>query len=294
MQMYIFVYWPVRVDVWFLFINVFMHLICLLPFFFFCLISLYKLLFSRQGAYCWVRSHVFPFTYSCVLYEVEQTVWWWIILHVFLFTFCLKWDHSSSFWDVQYHFASHACLLVAFLLLAWPTECSTMFVCGHGSCCCRTLPILHFCWGKIYYHISAEFYNFTRLHIKEQNCRIKTFSHRLDFYCFYFNEAVEEIQQRKNKLKLAKFAFLLLAPCSRKASLKDKVFPSPSKAPIPKGKAQSPGGEEGAEASPSKVTKSWSFNEKNRGPKHAFRARGSTSRQNSEGEGASHHAVTSD
>ncbi|KAG7239823.1 hypothetical protein INR49_030534, partial [Caranx melampygus] len=69
---------------------------------------------------------------------------------------------------------------------------------------------------------------------------------------------------------------------SRKASLKDKVFPSPSKAPIPKGKAQSPGGEEGAEASPSKVTKSWSFNEKNRGPKHAFRARGSTSRQNSE------------
>ncbi|XP_071331560.1 potassium voltage-gated channel subfamily KQT member 2-like isoform X1 [Trachinotus anak] len=69
---------------------------------------------------------------------------------------------------------------------------------------------------------------------------------------------------------------------SRKASLKDKVFPSPSKAPIAKGKAQSPGAEEGAEASPSKVTKSWSFNEKNRGPKHAFRARGSTSRQNSE------------
>ncbi|XP_022613220.1 potassium voltage-gated channel subfamily KQT member 2-like [Seriola dumerili] len=69
---------------------------------------------------------------------------------------------------------------------------------------------------------------------------------------------------------------------SRKASLKDKVFPSPSKAPIAKGKVQSPGPEEGAEASPSKVTKSWSFNEKNRGPKHAFRARGTTSRQNSE------------
>uniref|UniRef100_A0A3B4UQ23 Potassium voltage-gated channel, KQT-like subfamily, member 2a n=1 Tax=Seriola dumerili TaxID=41447 RepID=A0A3B4UQ23_SERDU len=68
----------------------------------------------------------------------------------------------------------------------------------------------------------------------------------------------------------------------RKASLKDKVFPSPSKAPIAKGKVQSPGPEEGAEASPSKVTKSWSFNEKNRGPKHAFRARGTTSRQNSE------------
>uniref|UniRef100_A0AAQ6A344 Potassium voltage-gated channel, KQT-like subfamily, member 2a n=1 Tax=Amphiprion ocellaris TaxID=80972 RepID=A0AAQ6A344_AMPOC len=66
------------------------------------------------------------------------------------------------------------------------------------------------------------------------------------------------------------------------ASLKDKVFPSPSKAPLAKGKAQSPGPEDGAEASPSKVTKSWSFNEKNRGPKHAFKVRGSTSRQNSE------------
>ncbi|XP_071395294.1 potassium voltage-gated channel subfamily KQT member 2-like [Centroberyx affinis] len=71
---------------------------------------------------------------------------------------------------------------------------------------------------------------------------------------------------------------------SRKASLKDKVFPSPSKAPTDKGKAQSPGAEDGAEGSPSKVAKSWSFNEKNQGPKHAFRVRGSTSRQNSEGE----------
>ncbi|XP_035513407.1 potassium voltage-gated channel subfamily KQT member 2-like [Morone saxatilis] len=69
---------------------------------------------------------------------------------------------------------------------------------------------------------------------------------------------------------------------SRKASLKDKVFPSPSKAPVAKGKPQSPGAEDRAEASPSKVTKTWSFNEKNRGPKHAFRVRGSTSRQNSE------------
>ncbi|KAM4737997.1 LOW QUALITY PROTEIN: potassium voltage-gated channel subfamily KQT member 2-like [Anableps anableps] len=56
----------------------------------------------------------------------------------------------------------------------------------------------------------------------------------------------------------------------RKASLKDKVFPSPSKAPVVKGKALSPGAEDGAEASPSKVTKSWS------------RVRGSTSRQNSD------------
>ncbi|KAF7663638.1 hypothetical protein LDENG_00204960 [Lucifuga dentata] len=69
---------------------------------------------------------------------------------------------------------------------------------------------------------------------------------------------------------------------SRKASLKDKVFPSPSKAPGAKGKAQSPGAEDGAEASPSKVTKSWSFTEKKGGPKQAFRVRGSTLRQNSE------------
>ncbi|KAM6925514.1 potassium voltage-gated channel subfamily KQT member 2-like isoform 2-T2 [Xenentodon cancila] len=66
---------------------------------------------------------------------------------------------------------------------------------------------------------------------------------------------------------------------SRKASLKDKVFPSPSKAPVGKGKVHSPGAEDGAEASPSKVTKSWSFTEKSRGPKHAFRVRGN---QNSE------------
>uniref|UniRef100_A0A3P9P9G4 Potassium voltage-gated channel, KQT-like subfamily, member 2a n=1 Tax=Poecilia reticulata TaxID=8081 RepID=A0A3P9P9G4_POERE len=57
---------------------------------------------------------------------------------------------------------------------------------------------------------------------------------------------------------------------SRKASLKDKVFPSPSKAPVAKGKAPSPGAEDGAEASPSKSTKSWS------------RVRGGASRQNSD------------
>lgn len=57
-----------------------------------------------------------------------------------------------------------------------------------------------------------------------------------------------------------------------------------------KGKAQSPGGaDDGAEASPSKVTKSWSFTDKNRGAKNAFKARGSTSRKNSEGEETDHH-----
>lgn len=74
--------------------------------------------------------------------------------------FCIEPDHSSSFWDaVSLCFpCMPAC---SFLLLAWTTECSTMFVCGHGSFCCRTLPILHFCWGKIYYHIADEFYKFT-------------------------------------------------------------------------------------------------------------------------------------
>uniref|UniRef100_A0A3P8UTH0 Potassium voltage-gated channel, KQT-like subfamily, member 2a n=1 Tax=Cynoglossus semilaevis TaxID=244447 RepID=A0A3P8UTH0_CYNSE len=65
-------------------------------------------------------------------------------------------------------------------------------------------------------------------------------------------------------------------------SLKDKVFPSPSKASLAKVKVQSPGPEEGPEASPSKVSKSWSFTEKNRGPKHAFKGRGGPLRQNSE------------
>uniref|UniRef100_A0A3P9K5B3 Potassium voltage-gated channel subfamily KQT member 2 n=1 Tax=Oryzias latipes TaxID=8090 RepID=A0A3P9K5B3_ORYLA len=60
---------------------------------------------------------------------------------------------------------------------------------------------------------------------------------------------------------------------SRKPSLKEKVFPSPSKAPMGKG------AEDGAEASPSKP---WGFTDKNRGPKHAFRVRSGTGRQNSE------------
>lgn len=62
------------------------------------------------------------------------------------------------------------------------------------------------------------------------------------------------------------------------------MFPSPSKASLAKVKVQSPGPEEGPEASPNKVSKSWSFTEKNRGPKHAFKGRGGPLRQNSEGE----------
>ncbi|RVE70145.1 hypothetical protein OJAV_G00061600 [Oryzias javanicus] len=62
-------------------------------------------------------------------------------------------------------------------------------------------------------------------------------------------------------------------PLSRKPSLKEKVFPSPSKASVGKG------AEEGAEASPSKP---WGFPEKNRGQKHGFRVRSGAGRQNSE------------
>uniref|UniRef100_A0A8C5FIT6 Potassium voltage-gated channel, KQT-like subfamily, member 2a n=1 Tax=Gadus morhua TaxID=8049 RepID=A0A8C5FIT6_GADMO len=69
---------------------------------------------------------------------------------------------------------------------------------------------------------------------------------------------------------------------SRKASLKEKAFSSPTKTPPGKAGAPSPGAEDGAEASPSKVGKSWSFADKNRAPKHSFRVRGSASRQNSE------------
>uniref|UniRef100_A0A8C4Z547 Potassium voltage-gated channel, KQT-like subfamily, member 2a n=1 Tax=Gadus morhua TaxID=8049 RepID=A0A8C4Z547_GADMO len=71
-------------------------------------------------------------------------------------------------------------------------------------------------------------------------------------------------------------------PCTRKASLKEKAFSSPTKTPPGKAGAPSPGAEDGAEASPSKVGKSWSFADKNRAPKHSFRVRGSASRQNSE------------
>ncbi|KAI4898482.1 hypothetical protein NFI96_004007 [Prochilodus magdalenae] len=50
---------------------------------------------------------------------------------------------------------------------------------------------------------------------------------------------------------------------SRKASLKEKAFPSPSKSAGGK-ETKSPGAEEGAGESPSKVPKSWSFTERNR------------------------------
>ncbi|CAB1329558.1 unnamed protein product [Coregonus sp. 'balchen'] len=64
---------------------------------------------------------------------------------------------------------------------------------------------------------------------------------------------------------------------SRKPSLKDKVYPSPSKMAGATGRSQSPGPEDGAEGGPS-----WSFTDRAQGAMHAFRARGSTSRQNSE------------
>lgn len=101
-----------------MFNNVVVQLICLPPFFFFfCLFSPYKLQFSRQGAYCWVPNNSFSFDqfpWRSILYDGE--LFCMICVHFF----CIEWDHSSSFWDVQRHFASHACLLVASCCLPDP------------------------------------------------------------------------------------------------------------------------------------------------------------------------------
>lgn len=87
---------------WFmvLFSNVFMQLICLLPFF--CQISPCETLFSRQ-----------LHTAECLTapeYLTEHTVSGWFIFCMISvnFIFCVEWDHSCNF-------ASHACPLVAFL-----------------------------------------------------------------------------------------------------------------------------------------------------------------------------------
>ncbi|XP_030639888.1 potassium voltage-gated channel, KQT-like subfamily, member 2a isoform X2 [Chanos chanos] len=67
---------------------------------------------------------------------------------------------------------------------------------------------------------------------------------------------------------------------SRKPSLKEKVFTSPSKSAGTK-ETKGPGAEEGAEESPNKVTKSWSFTE--RGSRRTtFKIKDGTTRQNSE------------
>lgn len=115
-QVHIRVYQPVTVDLWFLSNNVFLQLICLLPFF--CLFSPWNPLFSRQSAYCWVPNNVFPLSDS----RVSGRVYCMTVTYFarFVFTFCIEWDHGSSFWDVRCHFASHACLLVASCCLPDP------------------------------------------------------------------------------------------------------------------------------------------------------------------------------
>lgn len=191
--------------------------------------------------------------------------------HFFFFFFCTERDHGSSFWDLCCHFASHACMLVASHCLAGTSVCSTMLVCGHGSFFCRTLPILHFCRGKI--------------------CSIQHWIRQInasDSKAVGLRWLEMLRNSRDARSCWVTFPVSPLAVCSRKASLKDKVFPSPSKAPFAKGKAQSPGAEDGVETSPYKVAESWSFTEKNRGTKNTMKARGSTSRQNSEGEESPH------
>lgn len=76
------------------------------------------------------------------------------------------------------------------------------------------------------------------------------------------------------------FCSSLCLLCSRKPSLKEKGSPSKSTG----GKeAKTLKTEEGVKESPSKVTKSLSFTERNKA-KHAFRMKDGASRQNSEGQ----------
>lgn len=77
------------------------------------------------------------------------------------------------------------------------------------------------------------------------------------------------------------FCASLCLLCSRKLSLKEKGSPSKSTG----GKeAKTPNkAEDGVKDSPSKVTKSLSFTERNKA-KHAFRMKDGASRQNSEGQ----------
>lgn len=85
LQTHVHVYRPVTVDLWFLFNNVFMQLICLLPFF--CLFSPYKCLISRDGAYCWCLSfdrHAHGRANSTTVTYFARLVF------TFLFLFCFR------------------------------------------------------------------------------------------------------------------------------------------------------------------------------------------------------------
>lgn len=103
------------VDVWFVFIDAFLHLICLLPFL---LIQLLDL-----SSHCWPPNNTMAFlstnwvgrAYSTMLTYLARL---WILFIVFFF--CTEWDHGSAFWGVCCHFASHACMLVASRCLADP------------------------------------------------------------------------------------------------------------------------------------------------------------------------------
>lgn len=76
------------------------------------------------------------------------------------------------------------------------------------------------------------------------------------------------------------FCASLCLLCSRRPSFKEKGSPSKSTG----GKeAKTPKPEEGVKESPSKVTKSLIFTERNKA-KHAFRMKDGASRQNSEGQ----------
>lgn len=113
------------------------------------------------------------------------------------------------------------------------------------------------------------------------------FSLALDGFKNYFCPTLKEILCVLRMICLFPLLFLfvfcasLCLLCSRKLSLKEKGNPSKSTG----GKeAKTPNkAEDGVKESPSKVTKSLSFTERNKA-KHAFRMKDGASRQNSEGQ----------
>lgn len=152
----------------FLFNNVFLQLICLLPFF--CLFSPWNPLFSRQGAYCWVPNNVFPLSDS----RVSGRAYCMTVTYFarFVFTFCIEWDHGSSFWDVRCHFASHACLLVASCCLPDPLNAP---LCSYVDMAPSAVGHCPFCVSAEVRFVSTSVLNLTDLTSDNNAVGQKTF-----------------------------------------------------------------------------------------------------------------------
>lgn len=137
-----------------------MQLICLLPF---CLITiLFK--FCVQQARCTqqIPNSAFPLDHiSGGAYHSR------LVCMVCVHFFC------SSFRDVRSRCVP--CMLAySFLPLAWTSECSTVFLCGHGTFCSRTVctaaQVSFTTVSAVYYN--TEWYS----HIKALQTRVKCFN----------------------------------------------------------------------------------------------------------------------